>query len=1316
MRRILAALLLACIPAMAGAQSIAPGLRPSNSLGDLPIARSLNRDNRPNHNAGISPDSVNILSVGGYADAIRGAATVVGSGTAVYITPLRILNNMTVTVSTAGNTATITPSWLLPTITGQTNQLTTISVPGAGVSGANVYGYVTVSNPATGVVTCNSCSFAVGTYTGVAIGVAVLGSSQQGGNLALEGEDYGAHTITTVTDSSGFAYATQITIADAMMPAVNSTMTQIGNYVCVATVSWTDPTTWCGQVTNNSLTDGKTVTVTGLPGFGAAMPNPPTAGAYSAVAWGPFLFRPNDATACNGTGRYLQLPLAGSGINGTTQLANALVSTIASVDDVFHATLTTAATNATQYQTNYPSLLVGGSFGTGHTIQISVTSANYNGGSPVLVSYTTTSSDTTAALLATDIVAALNANPLFANGGYTAANAGSQYISFAFPAALGTVTITGTSTGSETFTYGAPTYTGGIPLMLTSGCDDWPAYQRAVTRIYERQDNFTNPSQVYFPRSSFMATPTLSGNNQYVAQVTQCGEGTVFWAEYTVTFSHGAYTCAPAGRPAPLDISDIVPAVSLKHLLSLPTGSVANIVVVGNSPLEPGTNNAGFASARLTILCKRFQRAFPLLKVNCIDRSVGGQQADMLNPYGYTNGFTNLNRNGGAGMPWWYSDFTQPWISYVRSARPDVIIFGFSDQESTSFTLASILQIIAYTQNSAWLTATGTNPDFGFFPFPYQPTGFSSQQGTNFAAALQRSFVKSCNSTNTLMANGECPFLVDMNRAQSILTDGYDPESQPMMRIANAPVYGGSSIAQFPYVFQTPYPGMTIAPHVRWTNASATQGSAVGGLLTATGGELDFTVGASAMSTAGNAPLAFNFNLTANATATTTLTVGYIGYAMQVGGTVSYGGVTGGRITAISLGCASGITTCAATLTLSAAVTYTTGNTLVYNQPAPAAPTVGYPGQVFRVYKDATSAVTPSAISCTSGIVTVTTTQAAGPTSGSAASFAAGSTIVVAGMTPSGYNGTYTVINNPTSTTATYPVASCPGAETVMGTISGNGNFAYRYDTVYFKTGQANCSGTSGNAYITCTVPQIGSWHQGLSISVPGAGTSPCPDFTGSTCFVGQITTQTVNSSNVQTINFASGTIGTTVTNVQPTIFRNSVPYTISARTAETVAEVASSCKIASGTYVELVPMIEYRGSQLTVSMCDETGPGPSILFNGPVERFDGPFQFTLDSPNHLALGVNVALNYSVQSTAAYACFPTTCTYAGGLGGYYAEDWNYPRVTAQLRVAGDIYAFCGNAVYGQVLGTLFGGQCAAHQSTNGAYALDDAVWSGLRLQ
>lgn len=80
-----------------------------------------------------------------------------------------------------------------------------------------------------------------------------------------------------------------------------------------------------------------------------------------------------------------------------------------------------------------------------------------------------------------------------------------------------------------------------------------------------------------------------------------------------------------------------------------------------------------------------------------------------------------------------------------------------------------------------------------------------------------------------------------------------------------------------------------------------------------------------------------------------------------------------------------------------------------------------------------------TAITWASGVATVTV--------GAPHGYATGNVVTISGVVPTGYNGTYTIVSVPSSTTFTVALATNPGAVTTEGTV--------QLQTVYDSQGQA---------------------------------------------------------------------------------------------------------------------------------------------------------------------------------------------------------------------------------------------------------------------
>ncbi len=1060
---------------------------------------------------------VNIKDYGGYADALKGAAQYAASGVNVALAAVQYID-VSVT-SAGGSSATLTPTWPLPNIAAFQPNTYAVSIPGVGVGGATVTGTITALDASTGTITCSRCAFAAQTGTAA---VMEIHQTSYPGTSGLNGSFYGPVTISNATDAiSGSVYGSTIVLSQEMIP--NSSTQNDGNTICVNTPGRTE---WCGVIVDDHAADGKTVVAVGV---GSSPPSIPytQAGANAKVTWGRFLFRNDDATACSGSARKIQVPQAGAGTTSGGQ-TNPFEGTIATRYDPLSVTLTSSVRTT-----------------------------------------------------------------------------------------VGT-TIRGAGVGIEG--------------ELLTGCDDWPAYQKAVNATYHNPFTIENPVTLYLPHDSFMATAYL-GRIHPTNLMLQCGEGTVYWPDVGQPFYHGATSCSRnhAIRSFP-DVKDVTPAIHLKHLSALTPGSTATLVIVGNSPAQPGDNGANFISGRLDRICAAFQSAYPDLTWNCVDRTVGGTQMYSLDPGGITNGYPV-----GSVLPPWYTDASRPWLTgYVEPLNPDVIIAGFADQEELQQSIAAPLALISATQSPAWLSATGRYPDIGFMPLPWQPTGWFSQVDTNHASSFQRSFVKSC-VTPLAPIGGQtrCPFLIDEARMLSILVDGDDPETTPM-RLATALPVSQSFITTFPWKYQVPRTGLSFQNKLHWYNPNPT----VGGMLAAAGGEIDFTVSGNVNAT----PQTITVREKATALAApgqAAITIGPDAYRYAAGWHVSGQGGLPADALIESVDPSAGTVTINNDLTAQIA----SGAFLTFTEPGP---NTGYPGGILRISKDAAS-----------------------------------------------------------------------------------GNLAYRYDTEYWQVASADCSGTAGDSYITCATAEVGNWHRFQQIAIPGAGNSQCPNPGGpANCYVATIASVSyaVTPAGIgsETVNLYSGATAATASRTtagkvpktfsarQPYVFRTSIPLTVSQRAAETFyANVFDLCGLHKGVAITTEFQVEYRGSRLNVSYCDDP-PGQSWFVKQYIERFDSPFLFQIDSPNHMSSGTNFLM---FGPGPLYA--KTGPGRAATGQGSWEVDLEHPTAAPTARLVPDIYGWCrvGTAYpTGDAGFSPWGGGCVSHYGQMGGNLIDDAILSQLRLR
>jgi hypothetical protein len=250
-----------------------------------------------------------------------------------------------------------------------------------------------------------------------------------------------------------------------------------------------------------------------------------------------------------------------------------------------------------------------------------------------------------------------------------------------------------------------------------------------------------------------------------------------------------------------------------------------------------------------------------------------------------------------------------------------------------------------------------------------------------------------------------------------------------------------------------------------------------------------------------------------------------------------------------------------------------------------------------------------------------------------------------------------------------------------------------------------------------------------MQVSIPTAGTDPCPNpGGGNTCFNATIENVSFNTSTgVETITMHAGktaattmsqtaaSITTTFSNQAPIVFRRSIPWTTtSLSTEELTGENSSSaswCSLTAGVKIQYELTVEFQGSEFSLGQCSGSGPGPSwVVPSKSIERFNSPFTFTIDSPNHFAFGNSV----TVMGWAPTLVAGLT---AGPARNWKFADWGKPLWTPELRIAPDIYGWCNTpGIYGDNAYSPTSGACASHYGHNGKRVIDDMLLTHLRLR
>ncbi len=194
-----------------------------------------------------------------------------------------------------------------------------------------------------------------------------------------------------------------------------------------------------------------------------------------------------------------------------------------------------------------------------------------------------------------------------------------------------------------------------------------------------------------------------------------------------------------------------------------------------------------------------------------------------------------------------------------------------------------------------------------------------------------------------------------------------------------------------------------------------------------------------------------------------------------------------------------------------------------------------------------------------------------------------------------------------------------------------------------------------------------------------------------------------------------AGVLGASVSGARPIVYRTPIPYTVTNRSAETFFDNGGAgrngnCRIIAGHRIQAIWEYGYEGAKAHLVYCDLTYPGPSILFDGWIERFNAPMQFKVDGPAHWT---NPALQWNTSGDgAAYA----SSAGPGRAGSYFEERPDEPTAAALMRVAIDAYGYCASSPYGQTsVGPPWGStSCGAHHGTLALEMIDNALETSMR--
>jgi hypothetical protein len=213
-------------------------------------------------------------------------------------------------------------------------------------------------------------------------------------------------------------------------------------------------------------------------------------------------------------------------------------------------------------------------------------------------------------------------------------------------------------------------------------------------------------------------------------------------------------------------------------------------------------------------------------------------------------------------------------------------------------------------------------------------------------------------------------------------------------------------------------------------------------------------------------------------------------------------------------------------------------------------------------------------VSASNGVVTLTfNTQTAVP-------FAIGSSILVSGFTPSGYNGTYTVVASPTPTTATVSYTNATSASvSVYGTV--NTNISGIPSSLYYQSGLSINRGLLNPAEFLFD-DSINHFDPTTTITVTSITT------TGSIV--------TFNFSTQSSVPFAAGT-SISITGFNPATY-NGI-YTVVVSPAPTTGSVTVTSSVTTSVTTYGTATANIKGTFLVRTANTSTTPPTSPVLNG---------------------------------------------------------------------------------------------------------------------
>lgn len=203
-----------------------------------------------------------------------------------------------------------------------------------------------------------------------------------------------------------------------------------------------------------------------------------------------------------------------------------------------------------------------------------------------------------------------------------------------------------------------------------------------------------------------------------------------------------------------------------RNLKMLRTTTSPVVVMMGDSISTEGPNAITLADSMWSAIKTKMVADNPSKSFTFHNRGIGGQ--------------TWLHANSiPTAFPYWYTNHSSTWLSYVEELAPDVVILAFGMNDANGFNSGALVSVV----NKIKLFAKVPDIIFITNPVPAQTTiypdgsgfGFVGQifqEGRDYAAGYARSF-----------ANTNGYGVIDINRTMVAMRDCYDVAGGIMQKI-----------------------------------------------------------------------------------------------------------------------------------------------------------------------------------------------------------------------------------------------------------------------------------------------------------------------------------------------------------------------------------------------------------------------------------------------------------------------------------------------------------------------------------------------------